>query len=62
MFTTGKIIFAISFIIVFVIAMFFAYAKDKKHQKHYYKDIWKVALIIILIIAAFATLTFWLHD
>ncbi len=62
MFTTGRIIFTIGFIIAFAIAMFFAYAKDKKHQKYYYKDIWKVGLIIILVIIAFAVLTFWLHD
>ena len=62
MFTTGRIIFTIGFIIAFAIAMFFAYSKDTKHQKHYYKNVWKVGLAIVLVIAIFATLTFWLHD
>jgi len=62
MFTIGRIIFTIGFVIIFVIAMYFAYAKDKKHQKFYYKDVWRVGLAIILIIVLFAVLTFWLHD
>jgi O-antigen/teichoic acid export membrane protein len=62
MFTKGKIIFTIFFIIVFAIAMIWSYSRDKKHQKMYYKGIWKVALGIIIAIAIFATLTFWLHD
>ncbi len=62
MFTTGRIIFTIAFIIVFTIVMFLAYAKDKKHQKYYYKDVWKVALVIVFVIVIFAILTFWIHE
>jgi len=62
MFTKGKIIFTIFFIIVFAIGMIWSYTKDKKHQKMHYNGIWKVALGIIIVIAIFATLTFWLHD
>lgn len=62
MFTTGRIIFTVAFIIVFGVVMFLAYAKDRKHQKYYYKDIWKVALTIILVIVVFTILTFWIHE
>ncbi len=62
MFTTGRILFSVFFIVAFAIAMFFAYAKDKKHQKYYYKNVWIVAVGILLTIVIFATLTFWLHE
>ncbi len=62
MFTTGRIIFSVFFIVAFTIAMFFAYVKDKKHQKYYYKNVWIVAVGILLTIVIFATLTFWLHE
>ena len=62
MFSKGQLLFAVFFIIVFTIGMIWSYTKDKKHQKLYYNGILKVALILVLIIAAFATLTFWIHD
>ncbi|MCF6349975.1 MAG: hypothetical protein L3J23_02965 [Flavobacteriaceae bacterium] len=62
MFTTGRIIFTIGFIITFAVAMFFAYSKDSKHRKYYYKNVWKVGLTILLVIITFTILTFWLHD
>ncbi len=62
MFTTGRIIFTVFFIVVFIIGMVYAYAKDKKHQKLYYDKVWLVFTAIIAIIAIFSVLTFWLHD
>jgi len=62
MFSKGQLLFAVFFIIAFAIGMIWSYTKDKKHQKLYYNGILKVALILVLIIAAFATLTFWIHD
>jgi hypothetical protein len=38
MFTTGRIIFAIIFIIAFVIFMVISYKKDSKNHQVYYKD------------------------
>ncbi len=38
MFTTGRIIFAIIFIITFIIFMVFSYRKDAKNHKDYYKN------------------------
>jgi cell shape-determining protein MreD len=62
MFTTGQKYFALIFIITFAIGMYLAYKKDKKHQKMYYKNVWKVGLIVIILIAIFATLTFWINE
>jgi len=61
-FTNGQLLFAVFFVIVFVIGMFWSYTKDKKHQKLHYKGILKVALILVLIIFIFAGLTFWIHE
>ena len=61
-FTNGQLYFAIFFIIVFVIGMVWSYTKDKKHRNLHYKGILKVGIILILIVAVFAILTFWIHD
>lgn len=62
MFTTGQIVFTSLFALSFVTAMILAYKKDGKHQKHYYKNVWKVGLVIVLVIVVFTILTFWSHD
>ncbi len=62
MFSKGQLFFAGFFIIAFVIGMIWSYSKDKKHQKIYYDGILKVAIILVLIIALFAGLTFWIHE
>ena len=62
MFTKGQLFFASFFILAFTIVMIWSYSKDKKHQKLYYKGILKVAIILVLIIIAFAVLTFWIHE
>ncbi|CAL2074958.1 hypothetical protein [Tenacibaculum sp. 190524A02b] len=38
MFTTGRIIFASLFVVVFVGAMVFSYRKDAKNNKKYYQN------------------------
>ena len=62
MFTKGQLFFAGFFVIAFVLAMIWSYSKDKKHQKLYYNGILKISIILLLIIVAFASLTFWIHD
>lgn len=62
MFSKGQLFFAGFFILVFTIGMIWSYAKDKKHQKMYYDGILKVAIILVLVIAVFAGLTFWIHE
>ena len=64
MFTTGRIIFAIIFIIAFVIFMVISYKKDSKNHQAYYKDAAKkVAIygtIAIIIFVALRLVTAYL--
>ena len=64
MFTKGRIIFAIIFIIAFVIFMVISYKKDSKNHQVYYKDAAiKVAIygtIAIIIFLALRLVTAYL--
>ncbi|MDB4851347.1 hypothetical protein OAH61_02940 [Flavobacteriaceae bacterium] len=64
MFTKGRIIFAIIFIIAFVIFMVISYKKDSKNHQVYYKDAAiKVAIygtIAIIIFVALRLVTAYL--
>ena len=64
MFTKGRIIFAIIFIIAFVIFMVISYKKDSKNHEAYYKDAAKkVAIygtIAIIIFVALRLVTAYL--
>ncbi len=54
MFSTGQLVFAVFFIIIFVIAMIYAYKGDKQlHQKFY-----KGNYIILIAFIAFILLLF----
>ena len=54
MFSTGQIVFAIVFIIVFGVAISFTYLKDKKlHEKNYQGVKWVGIFFIIFITALF---------
>ncbi|KAB8152512.1 hypothetical protein EZY14_013985 [Kordia sp. TARA_039_SRF] len=50
MFTTGQLIFAAFFIIVFTVIMVYAYRKDLKLHKRHYKGSLRVLLVFILFI------------
>ncbi len=54
-------IFAALFALAFVGAMIWSYRKDIPLHRTYYSKVWVVALGIILVIALFAAITFWLH-
>ena len=59
MFTTGQLIFAICFVIAFVIIMVFAYKRDKKlHKKHYRGSLW--ILVGFLVFVGLLLLAKWL--
>ncbi len=50
MFSQGQIIFGILFLVVFVVALFIAYKKDKKLHKRYYKgSVWVLIAFISFI-------------
>ncbi|WP_253269471.1 hypothetical protein [Tenacibaculum mesophilum] len=52
MFTTGRIIFASLFVIVFILLMYFSYKKDaKNNKKHYQNGALYVAIAIAVVIA-----------
>ncbi len=61
-FSTGQKIFALLFIIAFVVGIVWSYRKDIKLHKVYYKKVWLVALGIILTILAFKYLAYYLHE
>ncbi|MEN8858550.1 MAG: hypothetical protein ABF260_10880 [Flavobacteriaceae bacterium] len=59
MFTTGRIIFAVIFIIAFIIFMVISYKKDAKNHEAYYKNAAKkVAIYGTLAIIIFVALRF----
>lgn len=45
MFTPGRIVFAILFILAFTTLMIFAYGKDKKKHQTYYKNAAKKVMV-----------------
>ncbi len=44
MFTTGQLVFAGVFIVAFILAMFYAYGKDKMLHNQFYKGNYKILL------------------
>nr|WP_253789049.1 hypothetical protein [Flavobacterium sp. HSC-32F16] len=51
MFSQGQLIFGLCFFIAFVIVMIFAYRRDLKLHKVFYKGNYKVLLVFLLFIA-----------
>jgi len=50
MLTTGKMIFAASFLVVFVVAMLWSYKKDSFTNKMHFKGASKILVITILVL------------
>lgn len=61
MFSKGQLIFAVIFVIAFIILMIWSYKKDIKIHKKHYKNTFIVLIAIFLIITIFALITFGLH-
>lgn len=60
MFTTGRIIFTLCFIAAFALFLIWAYVKDARRQKQYYKGTGYILLILVaiwLLFFAFVKLT-----
>ncbi len=54
MFSSGQLIFACFFVLVFVGVMIFSYQKDKKmHRKNYSGVVWVMTSFVIFIIFLF---------
>lgn len=50
MFTTGRIIFALGFLVVFVIVMYMSFRKDKSVNSVHYPNTSKILLGVLLIL------------
>jgi len=60
MFTTGRIIFIIFFVLAFVILMILSYRKDAKNHQQFYKNAGKkVAIYGTLVIIIFVILRYF---
>jgi uncharacterized BrkB/YihY/UPF0761 family membrane protein len=54
MFSSGQLWFALAFFIAFVVAMFYAYGKDKNlHQKYYKGSYWVLIAFLLFIVFLF---------
>lgn len=49
MFSKGQLIFALVFFVAFVIAITWAYSKDKKSNQVFFKGSYKVLIVIVLV-------------
>lgn len=50
MFTTGRIIFVIAFVVVFVAGLIWSYRKEKGVRELHFKSAWKVLIALVLFI------------
>jgi uncharacterized membrane protein YccC len=51
MFSTGQLVFAVAFIIVFVTVLIFVYRKDVVVHKKYYKGTYRILIAFLAFIA-----------
>jgi len=51
MFSTGQLVFAVAFIIVFVTVLIFVYRKDVVIHKKYYKGTYRILIAFLAFIA-----------
>jgi hypothetical protein len=51
MFSTGQLVFAVAFIIVFVTVLIFVYRKDVAIHKKYYKGSYRILIAFLAFIA-----------
>jgi hypothetical protein len=60
MFTTGRLIFVIFFVIAFVIFLVMSYRKDKKIHQKYYKGSFWILIGFIVFVGILLALKLWL--
>tara|TARA_R110001592_G_scaffold35209_7_gene120047 strand:+ start:3098 stop:3283 length:186 start_codon:yes stop_codon:yes gene_type:complete len=61
MFTDGQKIFAIVFIVVFLVAIAYQFYKDRKKNKTLFKGTYWVLITIMVVMLAYVTLTKLVH-
>tara|TARA_B110000444_G_scaffold261151_1_gene311460 strand:+ start:11036 stop:11224 length:189 start_codon:yes stop_codon:yes gene_type:complete len=47
MFSSGQLLFAVFFVIIFSTIIFYSYKRDKKDQEEYFKGSFKIILFMI---------------
>lgn len=62
MFTTGQLIFAVSFAVVFVFIMIYSYRKDIKLHSKYYKGVRWVGLAFAVFIIILLAIKYFLKN
>jgi len=62
MFSKGQQLFGLFFVIVFAALLIWSYRKDLKIHKKYYKNVWIIAISILLIFFIFRAITYYIHD
>ncbi len=62
MFSTGQLIFAAIFVIVFALVIFLSYKKDKKLHSKNYKGVKWVGIVFIVFIIILFILKEWLKN
>jgi TM2 domain-containing membrane protein YozV len=58
MFSNSQLIFALFFIITFLIILIISYSKDKKQQKEYFKGTYKILIVFFLILSSLFLIKF----
>lgn len=60
MFTKGRLLFVIFFILVFIIGMIYAYKKDLKEIRYQYTNVYRVFLsLLIFLLILYLLVKFW---
>ncbi|SKB26702.1 hypothetical protein SAMN05660866_00371 [Maribacter arcticus] len=62
MFSTGQIIFAIGFAVVFAIVIIISYKKDFKLHQKYFKGVKWIGLFFVLFLVSLLCIKFLLKD
>ena len=61
-FSSGQLYFALFFIVAFIAMLVYSYRKDLKLHRIYYKKVWLVLLIIIVVLLGFKYIAYYLHE
>ena len=61
-FSSGQGYFALFFIVAFIAMLIYSYRKDLKLHRIYYKKVWLVLLIIIVVLLSFKYIAYYLHE
>ncbi|NBS18836.1 MAG: hypothetical protein EBS74_03490 [Flavobacteriia bacterium] len=58
MFSSGQLLFAVFFVVAFVLLMIFSYRRDSKSHKIHYKGSLKILMVFVLTVLALFIIKF----